>query len=313
MENHTPDPGLPEIDATTFRTPLRELAETIAQKVNREGRGKMSNAPAYVSTDLFVMIRYAMRIYSFYFYIHNDELQKGDPFWDQSFTFVASPTIRSLIDILYNVTFILESPAVNGALFRRTGFKKELSDLQEERNLYGTEPEWARHLAEKESHLELGIRSSNMTRAEVEAELGKWKTLGSYLSTKGPGGTLTPHQQFLQRLTYGSWRNYSAISHAGFEGLLDIAPYLTRDSQTHKIREKMDLGYPQLSSMHMGRVALLLLALITEVQASLQFDGADIGPRLHRMWHALMPIPEAKELYTVRYQSLMATKGIKPQ
>ena len=132
--------------------------------------------------------------------------------------------------------------------------------------------------------------------------------------TKGPGrhthtSSTVPAAAHLWQLA-----NYSAISHAGFEGLLDIAPYLTRDSQTHEIRGKDgprlsaaqfyahgESGTPSARTHHRG------------AEASLQFDGADIGPRLHRMWHALMPIPEAKELYTVRYQSLMATKGIKPQ
>ena len=51
------------IDASTYQQPLLEVAETVAQKVYREG-GQHLNAPAFVTTDLFVMLRQAM--YTFY-------------------------------------------------------------------------------------------------------------------------------------------------------------------------------------------------------------------------------------------------------
>jgi hypothetical protein len=36
----------------------------------------MSNVPAYVSLDLFVLLRYATALYNFFFYIHADELRE---------------------------------------------------------------------------------------------------------------------------------------------------------------------------------------------------------------------------------------------
>jgi hypothetical protein len=304
------DPLLPRVNATTFRVPLQELAETLAQKLKREAPGLMSNVPAYVSTDLFVLLRYAKAIYNFFFYIHTDELRE-DPFWSSSFTFVAAPLVRSLIDILYNITFILHNPAVNGPAFRKAGFWKELSSLRDETALYQGKPEWDAYLANKRSQLDLSMRSSDIVESQLSNQ-DSWKTLGNYILSPGPGGKFSDHQLFLKRLTLGNWREYSAMSHAAFEGLLDMAAFYTRDSQDTKTKELVDAAYPRLMSLHLARAAILLLALLTEIQAYFNFPGANIGPRLHQMWNALMQVPEATELYNERYARLMASKGIKP-
>lgn len=48
----------------------------------------------------------------------------------------------------------------------------------------------------------------------------------------------------------------------------------------------------------------------SEVQAYYKFDGAHINQRLHRVWDALGPAPEVKELHDARYKQLMQDKGI---
>lgn len=159
--------------------------------------------------------------------------------------------------------------------------------------------------------IDLSIRASGLNMAEVLAAK-KWKTLGGYLSEKGPGGTSTPHQQFLDTFTYGMWRKYSAMSHGGFEGLLDVGLYFTRSSQKFELREKMDEQYPQQMSLHLARAAGILLCIITEVQAYFHFLDANIDERIHRVWSALMPVPEIKELYDEHYTQLMKNRGIKP-
>jgi hypothetical protein len=137
--------------------------------------------------------------------------------------------------------------------------------------------------------------------------------MGRYIEgEKGPGGSLTPHQLFLRTFTYGMWREYSAMSHAGFEGLLDTTPFFTRDAQSHEDRPKIDERYPSQMSLHMMRASIVLLCLITEVQAHFRFDGANINTRIHKIWQDLMPAFEAAELYDERYAQLMSDKGIKP-
>jgi len=74
----------------------------------------------------------------------------------------------------------------------------------------------------------------------------------------------------------------------------------------------VDTMFETMLSIHIPRIAAVLLCMLTEVQAYFRFDGAHIGQRLHQVWNALLPAPEVKELYDLRYGKLMSDKGINP-
>ena len=77
----------------------------------------------------------------------------------------------------------------------------------------------------------------------------------------------TPHQQFLRTFTYGFWREYSAIAHSGFEGLMIVGMYYVPDSFIHEDREKLEAQHIGVLSLHVPRAALILLCIVTELQA----------------------------------------------
>lgn len=298
------------VNFETIQQPLRDLAETMAQKMYREAPGLLS-APPYVGPTMFTMIRQAMYTCNLLFYINADERRENDCTWNPAYTFVTAPLIRSLIDSLYNVTLILENPSVNGAAFCKSGFKKEIRDLQEDETRYGGQPEWDASFVEKRQKLDLALRQYNLTVQDVQAQK-PWQTMGGYISDKGPGGILSPHQTFLKTFTYGMWREYSAMAHGGFEGLLDSVSFYTRDAIPRELHPKMDDIHLRLMSMHMARAAIIMLCIVTELQAYFRFTDANINARIHRVWNALMPFFEAKELYDERYAQLMIDKGIRP-
>lgn len=289
------------IDAASFQQPLKDLAETLAQKVLREGH-RHWNAPAFVTTDIFVLMRQSMYTNNLLAFINADERRESDCYWNPAYTFVAAPLVRSIIDCLYNITLILQDPRFYGPAFRKSGFKKELGALDEDEKRYG---------GQANSMLNLAIRQSGLEMASVLTEK-PWKTMGKYISEPGPGGTLTSHQVFLKTFTYGMWREYSAMAHGGFEGLLDAAVYYTSDTLRHEIRPKLDEKFPLMMSLHMFRGSLIVLCIVTELQAYFRFDGSNINARIHKVWNALMPVFEVKELYHERYAKLMNDRGIKP-
>lgn len=299
---------LQKIDFGTIQKPLQELSETIAQKVYREAPHLLS-APPYVAPNMFVMIRHAMYTCDFLFYVHRDETRENDCYWKPAYTFVSAPLIRSLVDCLYNVTRILQNPSLNGASFCKSGFKHELQDLHEVQRRYQGQPEWNSYIQEKHRKIDLALRQYEFTIDEVEAER-PWETMGKYLRPKS-GEQLSPHQSFLKTFTYGPWREYSAMSHGGFEALIDSLSFYTRDAVPLEERERMDEIYPRVMSMHMARAALLMLCIATEVQAYFRFSGANINSRVHQVWNALMHAYEAKELYELHYADLMRSSGIK--
>lgn len=301
---------LVHVDASTFQQPLGKLAEVLAQKVQREAP-KVLSAPGFVSVDLFVLTRKAMRTYDLLFYLNADQRRKDDCYWKPVYSIEALALVRGMIDCLYNITAILHAPAANGAWFRKSGFKKALMALDEEEKRFGGRPEWDEWIKRGRDMLDIGMRSSQLTVAEV-VQSPSWPTMGAYISNKQPGGVTTPHQDFLKTFTYGSWREYSAMAHGAFEGLMPTAMFYVSDTMPHEDRPKIDEGFDRFLFMHIGRAAGILLCIITELQAYFHFEdhGARINERIHEMWNALIPVFEVKELYDEHYRQFMTTRGI---
>jgi hypothetical protein len=298
------------IDAGTFQTQLEKLAEVLAQKVKREAPKLI--APDFVSGDLHLLVRQAMYTYDLLFYLNADERRLNDCYWRVGYSISALPLIRNMIDCLYNVTTILQDPGVNGPWFRKSGFKKALAALNEDEAKYGGRPEWDEWIRKARDAIVFEMRRNGLITSEVLAA-APWPTMGKYISDKQPGGTTTPHQDFLETFVLGRWREYSALAHGGFEGLSQVGAFFIEDSLPHEDRPKLEQHHHKILSMHISRAAVVLLSIITELQAYFQFDGANINKRIHEIWNALMPVFEVKELYDEHYKQLMEDKGINAQ
>lgn len=303
---------LVHLDASTFQEPLWRLAEVLAQKVKREAP-KLIGPPAYVATDLHVLIRQAMFTYNLLFYLNADERRNNDCFWHIQYSIVTLPLIRNMIDCLYNITAILQNPRVNGARFRKSGYKKMFAAFDEDERRYGGQAKWDTWIAKNRSGLDFDMRAAGITAAQVAAAK-PWPTLGKYASDKQRGAVTTPHQDFLKTFLLGQWREYSAMAHGAFEGLIPVAMFYIKDSMPHEYRPRMEEFHGQVLFMHIGRAAGVLLCIVTELQAYFRFDddGARINQRIHAMWNALMPAFEIRELYDKRYAQLMKDRHIDP-
>lgn len=299
-----------DVDARTFQLPLGQLAEVLAQKVKREAP-KLLAGPEYVAVDLHVMIRQAMRTYDLLFYVNADDRRTTDCYWKPEYTIVGMPLIRNMLDCLYNITAILQDPQRNGPWFRKSGYSRRLKALDEDQARYGGQPQWDEWIERNRKEIDFDLRLNNLTMNEV-IHHPPWPTLGKYIGDKRPGGSVTPHQEFLKTFTYGHWREYSAMAHGAFEGLMPVAMYYISDSMPYEERPKLDEVYPIILSLHLARAAIILLCIVTEWQAYFHFDGARIDERIHKIWNALMPVFEAKELFTERYAKLMEDKHINP-
>ena len=296
------------LDAATFQKPLVELAEVISQKVKREA-SKMYRAPEFVWTDLHVLIRHAMTTYNLLFYLNADERRETDCYWKNSYTIAALPLVRSMIDDLYNITTIVLDPGRSGTAFRKSGFKKVFQALADEEKLHSGEKRWDEWIARGRREFEFAARQCGFDMAAVST-FPTWPTLGVYVATQKRSSLPAANYELLSTFLYGPWREYSAMAHGAFEGMLPVAAYYVEDSFSHEQRQKMEEQHPRVLSLHLARAALVLLVIVTEVQAAFRFDGANINGRIQQMWDALMPVPEVNELYKKRYRELMAERGI---
>jgi hypothetical protein len=93
-------------------------------------------------------------------------------------------------------------------------------------------------------------------------------------------------------------------------GVFPIALFLAAKDVPHEHRTSVDTASDGMISLHITRVAAILLCTLTEVQASCRFDGARINQRLHETWNVLVVVLEVKDLYDQRYSQLMKEKGI---
>lgn len=298
-DTSTPNYG---IDAGTFQRPLAELTETIGYKLEREGMAMIT--PSYVAFDIFAMVRQVLKTYELFFYI-NADVRQSDPSWHIGYPAALLPVLRTMIDCLYNVTTILEDPSVNGAYFRASGYRQILASIAEDQKTYGGSQEWDAHIAERREAVNYDMRAFGFTAAQVAAS-PYWLTLSRYLRQNPP----PPNADFLEQLTLGFWREYSAISHCTFNGLVPTAMFFTPRKVDPAIQKLFEEHSGRVFSLHLLRVVGVLLCILTEIQAKFRFQGAHINERLVKGWDAVSAALEVKRLRDLRYDQLMKDSSI---
>jgi hypothetical protein len=192
------------VDAKSFQEPLAWLSETVFEKVFREGVFHVG-WPQYVAEDIAMMLRYSRSIYNLLFYLNADEHREDYLSWRMHYGVTAMSLVRSLIDCLYNITAILENPAERGAAYRKSGLRRTLNDLEEDRQVYAGQPKWEEWVDSRRGPVEMLIRKSGFTMDDVIKQ-PMWPTLGKYLSDVKAGVPMSPNQQFLKTFTHLEWR-----------------------------------------------------------------------------------------------------------
>jgi hypothetical protein len=301
--------GLVELKARTFQRHLDELADTLCYKVQREGSKKLPQ-PVFVIADIYFLMRQAHQSYRLFIYMNSDERRIKDPNWRIAYSIAILPVIRCMIDCLYNVTAILQSPGPKGYQFRESGYNKAFKALDADERRYGGDQKWDQYIAEKRRAIDIGMQSVGITMDDVKAAT-TWPTLGRYLLVD-KNNPDTRHKEFLRTLTYGLWQEYSGIAHATFQGLIETASFYAPKDLPPEYWPKLDFMGERMVFLSVSRAAAILLCLLTEVQAYFRFEGANINKRLHEVWKALNVAFEIKELYRERYKKLMKVKGINP-
>ncbi len=189
-------------DASSFQRKLETLAEVLAQKLRREAPKLLGATPAYVALDLYVMLRQMIYTYNLFFYLNADDRVDGDPHYRKQYSVVMLPLIRNMIDSFYNITAILQNPALKGAEFRSSGYKAKLETLSEDECRYGGQPEWDEWIARSRETLRQDMENNGFKEAEV-LHATQWRTLGRYVKSPEKGGTFSSHQEVLKLLTFG--------------------------------------------------------------------------------------------------------------
>lgn len=293
------NPELPSIDAGQFGQQVADLAKTLCHKVEREGHNRFTEPS--VSIDISMILRQLMWTYNLIRWINADDTRFGNVGYLHPYSFVCLPLVRTMIDGFYNCTALLDEPS-RSRTFRISGYYRKREALREDERRYSNDPQWEKHLKVQRQSIQDGMRADGFSETDLDDKKNKWPLLAQYLDTKPD----TPHRQLLKKMTLGFWKEYSSISHASFDGLVDLFPFIATDSLPHDKRDivKDDIVLRSLT-MHYGRTAGILLCLLTEIQHFFRFDGADIDKRLAQIWSAMIPLYEVRELYDFRYNVML--------
>jgi hypothetical protein len=293
------DPNLPVVDASKFAKQLAKLAETITYVVEREGPLKVPHSP--IPADTAIILRQLVYTYNLILFLNADERRDNDSNYHQPYSFVILPLVRTMIDGFYNCTAMLDDPS-RSRMFHISGLYRIREGILADEARFGQDPGWKEYLASKRASYELGMRVEGFTDADLDNKANEWPLLGKYLGTKPD----TPHKQMLRKLTLGFWKEYSSISHASYDGLVSIFPFIAGDKIRAEKRDGITDAGERHIFMHIGRTAAILLCLLTEIQDFYKFDGpAEIDERLAEIWVAMLPVYEVKELYASRYKGLL--------
>ncbi len=125
----------------------------------------------------------------------------------------------------------------------------------------GQDPGWREYLAAKRESYKDSMRVEGITDADLNNKANEWPLLGKFLGQKPD----TPHKQMLRELTLGFWKEYSSISHASYDGLVSIFPFIAGDKIPVEKRFDITDAGERYITMHIGRAAALLLCLLTEI------------------------------------------------
>ena len=295
---HLRDPALPVVDASKFSQPLSVLAEAMTNLVEREGPRILTSSP--IPEDTGIILRQLTHTYDLLRFINGDETRHEDSRYRLSYSFVCLPLVRTMIDGFYNCTALLDD-RTRARSFRISGLYRKREALKADESKYGHEPAWQETLQMSRKIYEDVMRIAGFTDADLDDKTNRWPLLGEYLN-RGPS---TPHKAIIKRLTLGFWQQYSSISHASFDGLLDIFSFIAIECIPHEQRASVHDAAERHLGMHFARAAGLLLCLLTELQHFYKFDYVQIDERLSELWAAMSPVVEVKEFYDLRHKNML--------
>ncbi len=290
-------PNVKIIDASEFPIAINALARTLINKLEREGH-TIASLPDN-GLEICTILRQVAHTYNLIQFINADDTRFENYGYRSAFSFVSLPLVRTMIDGLYNCTAMLNDPP-SARRYKISGFFRMRETLQANEAAYAGKPEWVEALRFQRSSYESGLRINGISTAELDNKKNKWLLLGDYLQ-----GADTPHKRMLRKLTLGFWREYSSISHASFDGLTSIFPFIMGHDLPVQHHERLDEATERALAMHVFRAAGLLMCLVTEIQHFCKFEGANIDQRLADTWASMLEIYEIEELYELRYRSLL--------
>lgn len=285
----------PSLDERVVREDFRALAMAVENKTEREfpthlasiqGLGYLVLANLKITRNTSELVRYLCADWP------------EDPERKPEFCIAAFPLVRTILESLFSVLFLLDDPNARTNRYYRANWRDEFEEDERRRGQYGNDPSWSEFLDQRRVWLEsfadeIGI--SQQERAQP-TKVAWWPTPGGMRKDKSLSSDLKRYFTYLNRWFYGSLSSASHLTGTRLipamhllSGQLPEGP-LALTTRLYK-SEAMFTSY----SLH--------LALLSECIHALGFD---LGMKAQYLWVLIAPYwPPAKALYGRRYQALL--------
>lgn len=203
----------------------------------------------------------------------------------------STPLIRTLLDALFNLVFLLDDLDKRKEHFFRGGWREIKEEFERLNTAYADDEEWATWLSDFAAFIERGRIEFGITdeeAAQSRKTLPYWPTPGQMKKDT----SLAPDRKaFLEFMEDWFYRALSSDSHLSMPGLARRAiPILEGHASLDDYRSECVFV-----------AATLSLALLSEVQMTMRWP--DLTPRFEYLWTILAEHwPDARNVYERRYK-----------
>jgi hypothetical protein len=284
---------------------LTGLLVNVDRDLERRGNEAINKFDAEADRQLsllHLMIRFASNSYKAAFYLCADT--PTDHNRQTKFVLVVPTINRQLLDLLFSLVFMLDDFPSRSLGYQRAAYRELCEENHQFKSHFGSDPDWKHHFENTKAVIARTAERHSITEEEKRnpSLIPYWKH--PFELKDEP----TKSRGFLRYLNKWLYSDTSAQAHLSFAGLLRVAPFLIADlvgEEAQKLVEERAIK--QYRFVHITRLAFTVLAIATEIDMFCRLGNRDSTAYLWVMFSE--HVPEAKELWEQRYQSLYQTES----
>jgi hypothetical protein len=282
------------LDFSLIQKGWETLLAAMELKIEREFPAEHEASGARVV--LYFTFKVARNAYKTVLYICADKPK--DPFRLLSYSVSCPPIVRSLVDSLFTIVFILEDLDVRASWYHKSGWREHEERYFRYKEMYGSDPEWSQYLDELRRAQEAGKKIWGISTAEASnpKSIPYWPIPSQMI----PAAKTPPTRDFFRYLQDWFYRELSQESHLSSPGLatrgslLEAAEKNMPDSEEH---------LQHCKSVQATMAFVLMVAICSELEQHFNFGLRD---RLLVMWRMSEELPIPNEIWQKRYREMFA-------
>jgi hypothetical protein len=201
---------------------------------------------------------------------------------------------RMILDITFNVLYLFEDLEARFIWFLKAGWREQFEEFTRLNGTYGRYAEWKVYLEGFDLHLKTGARLAGISQDE-------WPNPGKMPKLQVKAGGQSPALEFLQYLNDWFYRDLSQEAHSSAWGAVRTAAIFL--AELNPTAFDIPVDWDRVRAVNVGRTLGLMLSLFSEVEGYFRFG---LNERFRYLWCLIGEhVPETKELYEKRYDSLL--------